>query len=170
MFGSSFSSASFWVCGGPSWPNGWGGQIVTSPPSGPEQGTIESFYQPGGGLEFFAIAHSPFVLEIYSHARFINLAGGAGFGPEMVDEVATFPQQTSTEKVNMTLASAYRAGGSAHYAVTLPKKCPRGGFPIKAELKFAPHQGTVPTSEGKPNLLLPEQTVAKFYKTACPRK
>jgi hypothetical protein len=149
------------------------GQVLAGTGPVPEEGTIESFYQPGGELEFFAIAHAPFLLEIYSRAHFVNLAGGAGFGPEMIVEVGTgqtLPQAPSTEKVNMRLGSAHRTGGRAHYDVTLPKKCPRGGFPIKAELKFAPHQGTVPTSEGQPNLLLPEQTVTKFYKTACPRK
>jgi hypothetical protein len=152
------------------------GQVLAGSEPVPEAGTIESFYLPGGELEFFTEAHSPFLVELYSRAHFVNLAGGAGFGPEMIVEVGTGQsgpaQAPSTEKVNVKLGSAYRTGRSAHYDLTLPKKCPRGGFPIKAELKFAAHEGTVPSSPtlGAANLVLPEQTATKFYKTACPRK
>jgi hypothetical protein len=149
------------------------GQVLAGREPVPEAGTIESFYLPGGELEFFTEAHSPFLVEIFTHAHFVNLAGGGGFGPEVIADVSTHDvEEPSTEKVNVKLGSAYRTGGRAHYNLTLPKKCPRGGFPIKAELKFAAHQGTVPSSEqlGAANLVLPEQTVTKFYKTACPRK
>ncbi len=152
------------------------GQVLAGTEPVPEAGTIESFYLPGGELEFFTKAYSPFLVEIYSRAHFVNLAGGGGFGPEMIAEVGKghteSSQAPSTEKVNVKLGSAYRTGSRAHYNLTLPKKCPRGGFPIKAELKFAAHEGTVPSSAklGATNLVLPEQTVTKFYKTACPRK
>jgi hypothetical protein len=152
------------------------GQVLVGKEPVPEEGTIESFYLPGGELEFFTEAHSPFLVEIYAHAHFVNLAGGGGFGPEVIAEVGKRqteePEEPSTDKVTMKVGSAYRTGGRAHYNLTLPKRCPRGGFPIKAELKFAAHAGTVPSSEklGAANLVLPEQTVTKFYKTACPRK
>jgi hypothetical protein len=151
------------------------GQVLAGREPVPEEGTIESFYLPGGELEFFTKADAPNLLEMYTQAHFVNLAGGGGFGPEMIAEAGKFQieshQEPSTEKVNVTLGSAYRTGGRAHYNLTLPKKCPRGGFPIKAELKFAAHEGAVPSSkEYAANLLLPEQTVTKFYKTACPRK
>jgi hypothetical protein len=152
------------------------GQVLTGREPVPEAGTIESFYLPGGELEFFTEAHSPFLVEIYSRAHFVNLAGGGGFGPEMITEAGTGQsgpsQAPSTEKVNMKLGSAYKTAGRTHYNLTLPKKCPKGGFPVKAELKFAAHEGTVPSSPklGATNLILPEQTVKKFYKTACPRK
>jgi hypothetical protein len=152
------------------------GEVLAGREPVPEAGTIESFYLPGGELEFFTEAHSPFLVEIYSRAHFVNLAGGGGFGPEMITEVGTgqlgSSQAPSTEKVNVKLGSAYRTGGRVHYDLTLPKKCPRGGFPVKAELKFAAHEGTVPSSAklGATNVVLPEQTVTKPYKTACPRK
>ena len=144
------------------------GQVLAGPEPVPEEGTIESFYLPRGELEFFAAAYSPFLVEIYTHAHFVNLAGGGGFGPEVIAEVSTHDvQEPSTEKVNVKLGSAYRTGGKAHYNLTLPKKCPRGGFPIKAELKFAARSSE---QRGAAKLVLPEQTVTKLYKTACPRK
>jgi hypothetical protein len=141
--------------------------------SRPEEGTIESFYLPGGELEFFTAARAPYSLEIYTQAHFVNLAGGGGVGPEMIAEAGKSqiesPEKPSTEKVKVQLGSAYRTGGRAHYNLTLPKKCPRGGFPIKAELKFAAHEGASPAPEER-GAVLPEQTLTESYKTACPRK
>ncbi len=41
----------------------------------PETTTIESFYAPGGGLEFFTFGHEPVLLEILSKAHFVNATG-----------------------------------------------------------------------------------------------
>jgi len=149
------------------------GHVLAGREPVPEEGTIESFYLPGGELEFLIQAHAPYSLEMSTQAHFVNLAGSGGFGPEMIAEAGKFQTESyrepSTEKVNVTLGSAYRTGGRAHYNLTLPKKCPRGGFPIKAELKFAAHEGASPAPEER-GAVLPEQTVTESYKTACPRK
>ena len=41
----------------------------------PETATIESFYAPGGGLEFFTFGHEPVLLEILSKGHFVNSSG-----------------------------------------------------------------------------------------------
>jgi hypothetical protein len=132
------------------------GQVLV----GGEEGTIESFYLPGDELEFFTLAHNPEAVEIYTRAHFVNLAAGGGFGPEMIAEVGrnfVGPPQ-STEKVSMELGSAYRTDGRAHYYLTLPKKCPRGGFPLKAELEF--------TASGEESQAYPHAVASTFQRLA----
>ena len=38
----------------------------------PETATIEGFYAPGGGLEFFTFGHEPVLLEILSKGHFVS--------------------------------------------------------------------------------------------------
>ena len=47
--------------------------------------TLQSFYSPEGGLEFFTNGHSPVSLEILSAGHYVNLGGGGGYGPELID-------------------------------------------------------------------------------------
>lgn len=51
----------------------------------------------------------------------------------------------TTTALNYTLGAAYMKGGKLTSLVTLPKLCPAGGLPIKAELSFG--DGTTPTWE-----------------------
>ncbi len=131
----------------------------------PEEATLESFYKPGGGIEFFTSGHSPVSLEILSKGHYINLGGGGGFGPELETEVPlveTVPgaQDASVEKILVQAGSAIKSHGKAIYYGTVPKKgqCPKGGFNIKATFTFAGLGG------------LTETTVPVSYKAPCPRK
>ena len=47
----------------------------------PEEASLESFFAPGGGLEFFTSGHDPVSLEIPSTATYENIAGAGGSGP-----------------------------------------------------------------------------------------
>ena len=130
----------------------------------PEEATLESFYAPGGGIEFFTAGHSPVSLEILSSAHYVNLGGGHGFGPELISEVPlveTVPgaPDASVEKIVVQAGSAYKKGGKTYYYGTVPKKgeCPKGGFKIKSELTFAGLGG------------LTQTTVPVEYKAPCPR-
>jgi hypothetical protein len=131
-----------------------------------EDATLESFYAPGGGVEFFTAGHSPVSLEILSSGRYLNLGGGGGFGPELETEiplVASVPgaPYASVEYIKVKAGSAYgpKSPKKAVYYGRVPKKgqCPKGGFNIKTEIKFAAVGG------------LPEQEVTKEYKAPCPR-
>ncbi len=66
----------------------------------------------------------------------------------------------SASSIKIKVGSAIKKGGKTLYYGTLPKKgqCPKGGFNVKAELKFAALGG------------LPEQTVLAAYKAPCPKK
>jgi hypothetical protein len=131
----------------------------------PEEVTIESFYKPGGGIEFFTSGHSPVSLEFLSKGHYVNLGGGGGFGPELETEVPlveTVPgaQDASVKEIVVQAGSAIKKGKEVIYYGRLPKKgqCPKGGFKIKTEVIFAEVGG------------LPRQTVTKEYAAPCPRR
>ncbi len=129
-----------------------------------ETAELSSFYAPGGGLEFFTDGHSPVSLEILSAGHYVHLGGGAGYGPELITEVplvATVPgaPYASVKSIEVKAGSAYKSHGKPVYYGTLPKKCPKGGFPIKTEVIFA-ENGNKETPV----------TVPATYKAPCPKK
>jgi hypothetical protein len=109
-----------------------------------EAAELFSFFAPGGGLEFFTFGHTPTTLEVPSSGHYVNLNGGGGFGPKFVAQVplvTTVPNApyASVEAVNVKVGAAYR-DKKTHKPVfygRVPKKCPTGGFRVKAELTFA---------------------------------
>jgi hypothetical protein len=129
----------------------------------PETATIEAFFAPGGGLEFFVFGHTPVLLEIPGRARLIP-QGPPGFGPEFtgpVPLVETVPgaQDASVEKIDVTLGTAIRKHGKTYYYGRVPKHCPSGGFRVKSEFTFA--------ENGNPATPV---TVTVPFVAKCPRK
>ena len=129
-----------------------------------ESATLQSFYAPGGGLEFFTNGYSPVSLEILWASHYVNLGGGGGFGPELITEVplvSTVPgaPYESLRSINSKTGSAYKSGAKTIYYDQVPTKCPTGGFPIKTEVIF---------DEGGANPPVPEPVTAT-YKAPCPR-
>ncbi len=101
-----------------------------------ESATLQSFYSPEGGLEFFTEGHSPVSLEILSAGHYVNLGGAGGYGPELITQVplvSTVPDApyTSLESIAFTAGSAYRKEMSKTYYDRVPTRCPKGGFPIR---------------------------------------
>jgi hypothetical protein len=128
-----------------------------------EAATLESFYAPGGGIEFFTNGHSPVSLEILSSGQYRHLGGAGGFGPELVATVplvSTVPGApfASVESISVKAGSARKVHGKPVYYGRVPRRCPRGGFPIKTELIFA--------ENGEPSKPV---TVTATYKSPCPR-
>jgi hypothetical protein len=129
-----------------------------------ENAELSSFYAPGGGIEFFTDGHSPVSLEILSTGHYVNLGGGAGFGPKLIAEVplvATVPGApfASVENIKVKAGSAIKKNGKTIYYGRVPTKCPKGGFPVKTEMIFA--------ENGEPSKPV---TVTSLYKAPCPRK
>ena len=127
----------------------------------PETATLESFYAPGGGLEFFTFGHEPTILEVISTAHYVNASGI--YSHELIAEVPlveTVPgaQDASVTSISVRVGSAIKKGGKTIYYGRVPKTCPKGGFPGKAELTFAGLGG------------LTETTVTKLVKVPCPPK
>jgi hypothetical protein len=101
--------------------------------------TLQAFFAPGGELAFYAEGRSPAVIEVLGKAGFTD-AGGM-FGPEFnatVPLVETVPEApyAVVESVRLKIGAAFMQGKKLISYVTLPKKCPRGGFPVRAELRF----------------------------------
>ena len=122
-----------------------------------EVATLQAFFAPGGGLQFYTNAESPISAQlIAANAHYTN--SKKPYGPELVSEVkliTTLPEAppVSTESINIKVGAAYKRGKKTIYYGTMPKKCPRGGFPVKAELTFQ-------TGE----------TSTSTYKAPCPKK
>lgn len=136
-----------------------------------ETASIESFYSPGGGIEFYTFGHSPVLLEILSKGHYVNLGGGGGYGPELISEVPLVESvpgagDASVESITVQAGSAYKKGGKTIYYGTVPKKgqCPKGGFNIKTEVIFAdPHNPGTPSAPNR------GETVTAMYKAPCPK-
>ncbi len=130
-----------------------------------ENGTVESFYAPGGGVEFFTVGRSPVLLEVLSSGHYLHIGGGGGFGPEIETEiplVASVPgaPYASVEYIRLKGGSAIGPKSHPTFYGRVPKKgkCPKAGFLVKTEVKFAGVGG------------LPEQEVTKEYRGPCPRR
>jgi hypothetical protein len=132
-----------------------------------EAATVESFFAPGGGIEFFTFGHSPVNIEVLSTGVIRNPHGAAGFGPEFeaaIPLVASVPgaPYASVEHIKVREGAAYgpKNPKKATYYGRVPKKgkCPKGGFRVKTEVIFAEVGG------------LPRQTVTREIRVPCPRR
>jgi hypothetical protein len=127
----------------------------------PETATVESFYAPGGGLEFFTFGHEPTIIEVISTAHYVKASGI--YSQELIAEVPlveTVPgaQDASVTSISVRVGSAIKRNGKTIYYGRVPKTCPKGGFPGKAELTFAGLGG------------LTQTTVTKLVRVPCPPK
>jgi len=123
-----------------------------------EQTSVQGFFAPGGGLQFYTQGTSPVSLEFISPAH-VNY-GSTPSIDTTVPLVETVPgaPDASVETIDVTAGSAYKKGKTTVYYGTVPKKCPKGGFPLKSELMFAGLGGLAPA------------TVVTNYKAPCPKK
>lgn len=122
----------------------------------PETASVQPFFAPGGGLEFFADGSTPVSLEILSQGSVLNAA--PPFGPEVAAEVPlveTLPGALDAAEVSISVevGAAYKRGGKTISYVTVPRRCAAGGLPVKAELGF-----------------LGGASATAFYRMPCPRK
>jgi len=112
-----------------------GGELVR------ENATLQAFFAPGGALQFYSNAAAPISAQlIVSTGKFINSA--PPYGPEFVGPVKLVESvpgapPVSTESINIKVGAAYKQGKKTVYYGTVPKKCPKGGFPGKVEITFA---------------------------------
>jgi len=130
-----------------------------------ESTTIESFYAPGGKIEFFTVGHSPASLEILTTGHYVNPGGPQAFGLELISEIpliSTVPGApfAVVQSIQVKAGSARMAGGKPVYYGTIPKQCPPGGFSIKTEVIFDAEGANPPEPE----------PVAVAFKAPCPRK
>jgi hypothetical protein len=101
--------------------------------------TLQAFFAPGGELAFYAEGTSPTVIEVMGKASFTYVGGG--FGPKfsasvpLVETVPGAPYGV-VEAAKLKVGAAFMRDGKLISYATLPKKCPKGGFPVQSELRF----------------------------------
>ncbi len=126
-----------------------------------ERASIQAFFAPGGALQFFTSGSSPVSLEFLSPSHVVSAR--PPYAQKFVTTVPlieTVPgaPDASALSIDLKIGSAFRKGKKVTYYGTVPKKCPKGGFPLKSELLFAGLGGLTP------------QTVSVAYKAPCPRR
>jgi hypothetical protein len=143
------------------------GEVTFGTERVPEEAELRAFFGPGGGLLFYVAGHSPVSLEIVSSGSYVN-SGQAPYGLELktlVPAIATVPGAplASTKTINIKVGAAIKKGKSIISYGYLPKKCPRGGFPVKTEIIFGGSFG------GEREFGIPAQTATATYKAPCPK-
>jgi hypothetical protein len=142
------------------------GEVTFGAERVPEEATLQAFFAPGKGLLFYVQGSSPVSLEFVSTGTYVN-SGKPPYGLELkttVPAIATVPGAAlaSTKKINVKVGAAIKKGKKLISYGTMPKKCPKGGFPVKAELIFGGSYG------GEREFGIPAETVTKTYKSPCP--
>jgi hypothetical protein len=144
------------------------GEVTFGTERVPERASLQAFFAPGGGLLFFVDGTSPVSLEFVSSGRYVN-PHKSPYGLELqtqVPAIATVPGAplASTRTINVKVGAAIRKGRRLISYGTMPRRCPRGGFPLKAELTFGGSFG------GERDFGIPAETVTVTYKSPCPRR
>jgi hypothetical protein len=111
----------------------FGGETV------PENVTVRAFFAPGAGLIFYVEGRTPASFQILEPAHWVT--SSKPFGPELMVDVPlveTVPgaNDASILSFKVRVGAAYKRGRKTVSYITSPDKCPRGGFPVKMELKF----------------------------------
>lgn len=144
------------------------GEVTFGETRVPEQAELRAFFAPRGGLLFYTAGHSPVALEIVSSGHFVN-SHKRPYGIELVTlvpPVASVPGAplASVRRIRIKSGAAMRRGkGIASYGY-LPRRCPKGGFPVKTEVTFGGSFG--PERE----FGIPAQTLTATYRAPCPRR
>ncbi len=105
----------------------------------PEKVSIESFFAPGGGLTFLVEGTTPSYFQVLEKAHWISAS--PPYGEEVIVEVplvetAPGANDASVTSFTVKVGAAYRQGRKTFSYFTQPKKCPKGGFPAKMEMRF----------------------------------
>jgi hypothetical protein len=121
-----------------------------------EKVSIQAFFAPPGGLTFYVEGSTPAYFQILEKAHWVM--AGAPYGPEAIVEVPlveTVPgaDDASILSFKVTIGAAYRKVRKTVSYLTLPRLCPKSGFPLKSELKF-----------------LSGETVTVAYREPCPKR
>jgi hypothetical protein len=124
----------------------------------PEKVSVQGFFAPGGGLQFLTKGTEPASFEFIAAGHVTYGATPAVITTVPLVETVPGAPDASTESINVTGGAAFKQGKKTVYYGTVPKKCPKGGFPVKSELLFAGLGGLSP------------QTVTTTYKAPCPKK
>lgn len=144
------------------------GEVTFGSERVPEETKLQAFFAPNKGLYFYTQGSSPVSLEILSTGTYVN-SGKPPYGLELkslVPPVATVPGAplASVKNINIKVGAAIQKGKKLISYGSLPSKCPKGGFPVKAEMIFGGQGG------GEREFGIPAKTAEATYKAPCPPK
>jgi hypothetical protein len=112
--------------------------------------TVQAFFAPGGGLLFGVFGDTPASIELYPHGS-TSVVGGSEVFTTEVPLIESVPGALdgSAEYFKVKVGAAYKKGKKLVSYITAPKTCPKGGFPVKAEVTFLSGE-VVPSSYNVP--------------------
>ncbi len=118
--------------------------------------TVQPLFGPGGSLLFAADGSTPASIELISKGS-LAPSGTSTYGEVFTAEVPLVESvpgalDGSAEFIRVKVGAAYKKGKKLISYATVPTKCPKGGFPLKTEVKF-----------------LSGEVVAAEYKAPCPK-
>jgi hypothetical protein len=102
-----------------------------------EEVTVQAFFAPGGGLVFGVFGYTPASIELFPEGNATVVGGHEVFTTE-VPLIESVPGALDGSAVyfKVKVGAAYKKGKKLVSYLTAPKKCPKGGFPVKAEITF----------------------------------
>jgi hypothetical protein len=132
----------------------------------PESTTLQAFFGPNGQILFLTKGVTPIALEVIASGVYVNSA--PPYGPELktlVPAVPTLPGAplASVKTIKIKAGAAFKKGKTLISYGTVPKKCPKGGFPIKTEVTFGGMFG------GEREFGVPPLKAEATFKAPCPK-
>lgn len=127
-----------------------------------EKVLVQAYFTPGSGLTFWIEGKTPASIEKYASG---GISGASGpFSKKLVSNVPLIETTSGApdamaEQIKVTVGAIMKKGKKLISYGTVPTRCPKGGFPVKAELEFG--GGTSEASW---------QKVVATSKTPCPKK
>ncbi len=99
---------------------------------------MQAFFAPNGGLIFYANAPSPISAQVYVGGTIHPASGLYDYEFESeIPLIESVPGAAPSRPKRSSSRSALRTRSRQdRLLLTLPNKCPKGGFPLKAEMKF----------------------------------
>jgi hypothetical protein len=104
-----------------------------------ETASVQPFFAPGGNLAYFVDGKTPVSLEVLGVGHVVDASSPFGleiFGEVPLIETVPGAPDASFEEGVISIGAAYRQGKKTISYLTLPKRCPQGGFPAKVEVSF----------------------------------
>ena len=137
------------------------GEVTIGNEPVPEKTTLQGFFAPGGTLLFYTKGDTPISLEIVSTGHYVTAS--APYGPELITVVPPVPTLpgaplASVRTIKIKAGAAIKKGKKLISYGTMPKKCPKGGFPVKTVVTF-----------GGTEFGFPAKTAEATFKSPCPK-
>lgn len=129
---------------------------------------VQGYFLPKKGIGFWIEGQKPVQIEAAATGKIVP-AGGQFSLKEAVKAPLIVPvsgsHAASSEYINVKVGAARKQGKKLISYGTMPKTCPKGGFPVKAELTFGVQEGEGEGAAGSS----PMETVTVTTKAPCPK-